>query len=113
MALLKYTGLAHLRELLPDDFAKVGVEVKQALIFARDEVTEVADDVAEALTKLVGDEFTKVRKDTKAAVRDLTVDDPEPPTMQGQPPMTDRPNPDSSPAGNQVANAPAPPVTPA
>lgn len=113
MAFLKYTGLSHFRELLAEDLAKAGVEVKQALVFARHEVTEVTDEVAKAITQLVGDEFEKVRKDTKEAVRDLTVDDPVEPQVQGQPPMTDRPNPDSAPAGNQVANEPAPPVTPA
>lgn len=113
MAKIKYTGLSHFRELLAEDFAKVGVEVKEALIFARHEVTEVSDEVADAITKLVGDEFEKVRKDTKSAVRDLTVDDPAEPQVQGPPVMTDRPNPDSAPAGNQVANEPAPPVTPA
>lgn len=113
MALIKYKGLSHYRELLADDFKKVGVEVKEALVFARHEVTEVADDVADAVLKLVGDEFEKVRKDTKAAIRNLTTENPEPPQVQGQPQMTDRAEPASSPAGNQVANSPAPPTTPA
>lgn len=113
MALIKYTGLAHFRELLPEDFKKVGVEVEEAITFARHEVTEVADDIADAVQKLVSNEFTKVRKDTKAEIRDLTSDNPPEPKVQGKTPMTDRAEPAASPAGNQVANAPAPTTTPA
>lgn len=83
MPKVKYTGFSHFRELLAEDFAKVGVEVKEALVFARHEVTEVTDEIAEAIQKLVGDEFEKVRKDTKAEVRDLTAEEPAPPQVQG------------------------------
>lgn len=113
MPFVKYTGLAHLRELMPSDFKKVGVEVKEAMVFARHEVTQVTEDVAEAIHKLVGDEFAKVRKDTKAEIRDLTSDDPADPKVQTPPPMTDRPEPASSPAGNQVTGTPTAPTTPA
>lgn len=78
MALLKYTGLSHYRELLKSDFAKVGVEVKQALTFARHEVVEVADDVADAIHQLVGDEFEKVEGDVQAEAVRNAAEDPQP-----------------------------------
>lgn len=81
MALIKYTGLSHYRELLESDFQKVDVKVKGALVFARNEVTKVSDEVANALMKLVGVEFAKVKDDTDEAVRDLTTKDPTPPAV--------------------------------
>lgn len=67
MATIKYTGFSHFRELLAEDFKKLGVEGQKALTFARHEATEVKDDVAEALLQVLGDEFEKVKEDTKAA----------------------------------------------
>jgi hypothetical protein len=72
MAFVKYKGLAHFRELLKDDFKKMGVEGQKALTFARHEVTEVGDDVAEALTKFLGDEFDKVKGDAAQATKSST-----------------------------------------
>lgn len=66
---IKYTGLAHFRELAAADFKKLGVEGQKALTFARHEVTEVEDDVADALLNLLGDEFTKVKEDTAKATK--------------------------------------------
>lgn len=74
MAFIKYTGLAHFRELLVEDFQKVGVEVDQMITFARHEVVKVSDEVAGAIHKLVGDEFEEVRGDVQAElVRDTAV----------------------------------------
>ena len=85
MALIKYTGLSHFRELLAEDLAKVGVEIEEALVFARHEVTDVSDKIAEAIHKLVGDEFEEVEGDTEEPVRDLTVEDPAEPRVQDAP----------------------------
>lgn len=77
MAHLKYIGGSHFRQLFPADLSKVGVEIEQALTFARHEVVKVRDDLAEAIHKLVGDEFEKVDGDIKGEVRDLEKD-PQP-----------------------------------
>lgn len=77
MALIKYTGLSHYRQLLKSDLAKAGVEVEAALTFARHEIVEVADDVAEAIHNLVGEEFEKVEGDVKGEVRNAQ-EDPQP-----------------------------------
>lgn len=61
MALIKYIGTAHYRQLLISDFEKAGVKVDQAITFAKDEVVEVSADVAKALDELVADEFEKVK----------------------------------------------------
>jgi hypothetical protein len=105
MALLKYVGTSHFRELLAEDFAKVGVEVKAAIVFGRNEATKVSDEVADAIHKLVGDEFEQVSEDVKAEIRD-----PEktPPTAQVPVPLTDGVNPSevdnpvNSPTASQV-----------
>jgi hypothetical protein len=106
MAKLKYIGTSHFRELLAEDLAKVGVEIEGALVFARGEATEVADDIAEGIHKLLGDEFQKVRKDTKEAVRDLTVDEPAPPQVQDVPPATDWVSRVQQPVDADTANQP-------
>lgn len=67
MAQIKYTGLSHFRELAAADFKKLGVEGQRALVWARGEVKEVSDDVANALHTLLGTEFQKVEADAKAA----------------------------------------------
>lgn len=67
MALIKYTGLSHFRELMAEDFAKLGVETRKALTWARGEIKEVEDDVADVLHKLLSAEFTKVEEDVKSA----------------------------------------------
>lgn len=67
MALIKYIGLSHFRELMAEDFAKLGVEGQKALTWARAEIKEVEDDVADALHKILGTEFTKVEEDVKSA----------------------------------------------
>lgn len=67
MAFIKYKGFSHFRELVEEDFKKLGVEGQKALTWARGEVKEVEDDVADVLHKLLGDEFTKVKKDAQAA----------------------------------------------
>ncbi len=63
MATIKYTGLAHFRELLAEDFTKLGAEGQKALTFARHEVTKVKDEVAAVLLKTLGDEFEEVKED--------------------------------------------------
>lgn len=67
MALIKYTGLAHFRELAAADFKKLEVEGQKALTWARGEVKEVSDEVADALHELLSDEFEKVKEDFQAA----------------------------------------------
>lgn len=78
MALIKYTGLSHYRQLLKSDFAKVGVVVEQAITFARHEIVEVADDVADAIDKLVADEFEKIQDDVEAELVRVAADNPQP-----------------------------------
>jgi hypothetical protein len=67
---IKYTGFSHFRELFQKDFEKLGVKGQEALIFARHEVVEVEDDTADALMEFLGDEFEKVKADTKKAKAD-------------------------------------------
>lgn len=64
---IKYTGFSHFRELLENDFKKLGVEGQEALSFARHEVVEVADETANAIMEVLGDEFEKVEEDVKEA----------------------------------------------
>jgi hypothetical protein len=78
MARRKYTGLSHYRQLLKSDFAKVGVQVEQAITFARHEIVEVADEVAAAIHKLVGDEFEKIQDDVDAELVRNAAEDPQP-----------------------------------
>jgi hypothetical protein len=78
MALLKYIGSSHYRELFKSDFAKAGVEVEKAITFARHEIVEVADDVAEAIHNLVGDEFEKVEDDVDKELVRNAAEDPQP-----------------------------------
>lgn len=88
MAHIKYTGTSHFRELLAADFKRLGVEGQKKTVWARGEVLEVPDEVAEVLIDSLGDEF------------DL-VDDDE--TDEAPEPMTDRANEDEveSPSGNR------------
>jgi hypothetical protein len=73
MAQIKYIGTAHFRELLVEDFKKVGVEVDSMISFARHEVVKVTDEVADAIHKLVGDEFEGVKDDVdEELVRDAS-----------------------------------------
>lgn len=110
MALIKYTGTSHFRQLLVEDFAKVGVEVKDAITFGRHEVTKVTKQVADAIQKLVGDEFEQVSEDVKAEeVRDpakteATPQVPEPLTDGVNPPAVD--NPAGAPASAPLTLAP-------
>lgn len=76
---VKYVGGSHFRELLEGDFKKLGVEGQKALTFAKHEVTQVEDDVADALEKFLGDEFVKVKADSGTLVKDLTDSAPEQP----------------------------------
>ena len=69
MATVKYTGFSHFRELLQEDFEKLGVKGQESLTWARNEVKEVSTEVADALHKLLGDEFTKVESDAKSALK--------------------------------------------
>jgi hypothetical protein len=73
---IKYSGGSHFRELLEEDFKKLGVEGQKALTFARHEVTLVEDDTADAIMKFLGEEFTQVKSDTSAMVKDATADAP-------------------------------------
>lgn len=79
---IKYTGLAHFRELAAADFKKLGVEGQKALAFARHEATEVEDDVAKVLLKELGDEFEKVKEDTAEATKSSTKTTNTPPPGQ-------------------------------
>jgi hypothetical protein len=63
--LIKYTGLSHFRELLQEDFEKLGHAGHEALTWARDEAIEVVHHVAETLLEVLGDEFEKVEADAK------------------------------------------------
>lgn len=64
---IKYTGLSHFRELAAADFKRLGVEGQKKLTWARDEVLEVSNEVADKLQELLGDEFEKVRKDYRSS----------------------------------------------
>lgn len=79
---IKYTGLAHFRELMAADFKKLGVEGQKALTFARHEATEVEDDVADVLLKELGDEFERVKADTAKATKSSTKTTDTPPPGQ-------------------------------
>lgn len=59
MPRLRYTGLSHFRELLEEDFEKLGAAGQKALVFARDEAVEVSHKVAKVLLEALGDEFEK------------------------------------------------------
>lgn len=94
MPLIKYIGTAHFRELLVDDFKKVGVEVESMLTFARHEAVKVSDEVADAIHKLVGDEFEEVKDDVdQELVRDASTepaaDTTTPPPVVEAPTQTD------------------------
>lgn len=103
MALLKYTGFAHFRELRAEDFKRLGVEGQEAITFAREEVTEVTDKVAEIIYQVLGDEFEGV---TKTDAKGIPVRDPKKsdPVVQLPPPLTDSVNP---PAVDNPPGAPA------
>lgn len=101
MALIKYTGLSHYRQLLASDLKKAGVEVDKAMTFARHEIVEVADDVAEAIHQLVGDEFEKVEGDVNKELVRNADENPQPanvvpgsyvPPATVEPAATDAPN---------------------
>lgn len=62
--LLKYIGTAHFRELLEDDLEKLGAMGHNALMFAKDEVTEVAHEVYEAIMTNLADEFEAIENFT-------------------------------------------------
>lgn len=78
MPLIKYVGLAHFRELLTADFKKAGVEGQKMLTFARHEAVKVTDEVADAIHKLVGDEFEEVQDDVEAEIARDTSEQPAP-----------------------------------
>lgn len=78
MAVLKYIGGSHFRELLKEDFAKVGVEVENKIVFARHELVKVSNEVADAIHQLVGDEFEEVKEDVKDELVRDAAEDPQP-----------------------------------
>lgn len=99
MPLIKYVGTAHFRELLVEDFKKAGVAVDGMITFARHEVTKVTDEVADAIHKLVGDEFEEVEDDVEEElVRDTattpTADTSTPPPVVEH--QTEEPAPEAS-----------------
>lgn len=66
--LLKYVGTAHFRELLAEDFKKLGDLAHEAITFARDEVMEVRREVGTLILGNLADEFVQVEADTKTEV---------------------------------------------
>lgn len=78
MAFLKYIGGSHFRTLLKEDFAKVEVQVEEALTFARHEVVKVSTEVADAIHQLVGDEFEEVKEDVNEELARDAEKDPNP-----------------------------------
>lgn len=78
MAVLKYIGGSHFRELLKEDFAKVGVEVEDKIVFARHELVKVSNEVADAIHQLVDDEFEEVKEDVKDELVRDAAEDPQP-----------------------------------
>lgn len=62
MALIKYTGFAHFRELAEHDFEKLGAAGARAISFARHEVVEVSHEVAQAIMENLADEFERVEE---------------------------------------------------
>jgi uncharacterized protein with gpF-like domain len=109
MAVLKYIGGSHFRELLKEDFAKVGVEVEEGITFARHELVKVSDEVADAIHQLVDDEFEEVKEDVKDEMVRDAAEDPQPanvtagsyvPQRTVEPATTDAPN-DATPADQE------------
>lgn len=85
MALIKYIGTAHIREIAAADFKKLGVEGQRLLRFFRHEAVQVDDDVADTLEKELGDEFTKVKDDTSAELKSTKAEADTKPDTSSQP----------------------------
>lgn len=64
MAFLKYVGSAHFRGLVEEDLEKLGALGHNALMFAKDEVVEVAGEVYEAIMTNLADEFQAIEEAT-------------------------------------------------
>lgn len=104
MPFIKYIGTAHFRELLVEDFKKAGVAVDEMITFAKHEVTKVTDEVADAIHKLVGDEFEEVQDDVE---EELVRDTSETPAADTSttPPVVEHPTEEPAPEASASSGA--------